>query len=159
MKKIIILFAGILVVGVLVTGCGKQNPAAPVTNQSNATKTVKLFRPGGVLYAGVFGGWSGIKPWYWTDAKDYPGFNATIVTNGNAQSANITRVNGSTWGKVSTFAIAYGNTANANVECVFLYPHIPPVWRGSSWFKNRVVPGATGHCKRVQETLGTRNMT
>jgi len=90
-----------------VSGCGKQSPLAPdVKNNKLSTQT---FKPSTIAYEGVFGGPQGAKPYYWYDADNTPAFNAEIRTNGDQSTANITRVNEGTWGKVHTAGITCSN--------------------------------------------------
>lgn len=107
------MLLGILLAG----GCGKQGPLAPEdknlgNKNSPAVSRIQQMRPTNIVYEGIFGGYPNYKPWNWFDADDNPAFNATIRTNSNGQSANITRVNGGTWGKVYTQAITCTNDFN-----------------------------------------------
>lgn len=109
------LLMAVLVGSLIVTGSGLRNAsAAPLSTEvakENAaistalTPTAKPEMPDVYEYFGIFGGTPGLKPWKWRDAADDKTFNATIRTCANAQSANITRVTGGSWGKVCTFAI------------------------------------------------------
>jgi hypothetical protein len=142
---------GVLWLAFLATGCGQHNPVAPVTT-ADTTKHAQLYKPGSIIYEGIFGGWAGVKPWYWFDANDTPSYNAIIRTNANTQSANITRVTGGTWGKVTTFAMGYGNTANASVGVrIFVPSHSASVsWKlqvqeqNGQW-RNWVLQSSTGY--------------
>jgi hypothetical protein len=114
-----------LLLSFLMTGCGKQNPVAPAASpktSTSPTKKAQTYLPAGIIYSGMF--YNGTdKPWYWFDSLDYPSYNARIRTNQNAQSADVIIQNtGAGWGKVSTFAIAYANTANANVSVRIFVP-------------------------------------
>jgi hypothetical protein len=104
------------------------------------------------------GGDAGLKPWNWSDADNTPAFNATIRTNANAQSANVTRVNGDTWGKVRTFAISCTN-AHKNIR-VLVPSHSASVsWKlaiqeeGGAW-RNWVVQESTGATGYLEYDFG-----
>jgi hypothetical protein len=152
----------ILILGLwMLAGCGHTNPVAPKTQaSSNGSKTVQTFRPSGVIYEGRFGGTPTIKPWYWTDAADVSSYNATILTMPNGQSARIKRVNGSTWGKISTFPISYANTANATVNVrFFVTSHSSSMaWKlevqeqGGAW-RNWVLRNSSGDTGYTESNL------
>jgi hypothetical protein len=151
-KTSLIILSGALA-ALALAGCGKQNPVAPQSStQTPGTKTIQQYKPAGVIYEGRFAGTGTIKPWNWIDAQDDPSYNARIYTNANYQSANIIRVNGNTWGKVSTFPIAYANTTNATVKVrIFVPSHSSSVtWKiviqenGGQW-RNWVLQNSTGY--------------
>jgi hypothetical protein len=151
--KIINRSALSILLGVMIiAGCGKQNPVAPVTaTKTTPIKSIQTFKPAGVIYSGVLGGTPGVKPWYWFDYQDNSDFNAKVITNGNAQSANIT-LQSAGWGKVSTFAISYANTGNATVNLrIFVPSHSASVtWKiliqeqNGQW-RNWVLQDSTGY--------------
>ncbi len=152
---------GSIVIALMLTGCGKNNPIAPKGNSAESpTKSANTLRPGGVIYEARLGGTPTIKPWYWTDAQDVPGYNASIRTIANGQSAYIKRVNEGTWGKVATFPIAFANTVNATVKVRLLVPsHSESVaWKlvvqeqGGQW-RNWVLRDSSGDTGYVESDL------
>lgn len=147
-KHIVLAFT--IIASLTFAGCSQNNnptaPAPPDVEENTFSSQVMV--PEDILYKAQCGHVIGQKPYYWFDAVDTPAFNATILTDDNGQSANITRVTSGTWGKVRTFAI--NASTDYNSIRVFVPSHTTScTWKiviqeeGGAW-RNWILQNSTG---------------
>jgi hypothetical protein len=147
----------VLVGSMVMAGTGSRSAAAQEASMPPRESTLasavptpaaKPELPDVYEYFGIFGGKPGLKPWNWRDVADDPTFNATIRTCANAQSANITRVSGGRWGKVSTFAIL------PNPFSYMVRIFVPSHSNSVTWKLVAQELGGSSHSQVIQESTG-----
>ncbi len=108
MKKFSLLMISGLLGSLILSGCGKQNPAAPNMGKANAgTVATQTLLPQGIFYQSFFKGSPGARPITWDDATYDPTWGATIVTRAHGQSSDVTCISAAKWGVVRTYPIFY----------------------------------------------------